>query len=100
MTPEVLPLASPPPAAAAAALSRSSCPLVSPPPEPVVQRVPIKKRKATERIVGAAKRTKSVKIPVISLNVYEKSQEMEKEAEKEGDDQKLRNITCVKKGLM
>ena len=100
ITPKVLPLASPPPAAAAAALSRSSCPLVSPPPEPVVQRVPIKKRKATERIVGAAKRTKSVKIPVISLNVYEKSQEMEKEAEKEGDDLKLRNITCVKKGLM
>ena len=100
ITPEVLPLASPPPVAAALTLSRSSSPLVSPPPEPVVQRVPIKKIKATERIGGAAKRTKSVKIPVINLDVYEKLKEMEKEAEKEGDDQKLRDITCVKKGLM
>ena len=81
MTPEVLPLA-------------------SPPPEPVVQRVRIKKRKATERIKGAAKRTKSLKIPVINLDVYEKLKEMEEEAEKEGDDQKLRDMTCVKKGLM
>ena len=100
ITPEVLPLASPPPVAAALTLSRSSSPLVSPPPEPVVQRVPIKKIKATERIGGAAKRTKSVKIPVINLDVYEKLKEMEKEAEKEGDDQKLRDITCDKKGLM
>ena len=66
----------------------------------MVQRVRIKKRKATERIKGAAKRTKSVKIPVINLDVYEKLKEMEEEAEKEGDDQKLRDITCVKKGLM
>ena len=99
MTPEVLPLASPPPAAAPT-LSRSSSPLVSPPPEPVVQRVRIKKRKAMERIEGAAKRTKSVKIPVIKLDVYEKLKEMEEEAEKEGEDQKLRDITWVKKGLM
>ena len=99
MIPEVLPLASPPPAAAPT-LSRSSSPLVSPPPKPVVQRVRIKKRKATERIEGAAKRTKSVKIPVINLGVYEKLKEMEEEVEKEGDDQKLRDITCVKKGLM
>ena len=49
---------------------------------------------------GAAKRTKSVKIPVINLDVYEKLKEMEPEAEKEGDDQKLRDITCGKKGLM
>ena len=95
MTPEVLPLASPPPAAAALTLSRSSSPLVSPPPEPVVQRVPIIKRKATERIRGAAKRTKSVKIPAINLDIYEKLKEMEKEAEKVGHDQKLRDITCV-----
>ena len=94
-TPEVLPLASPPPAAAP---TKSAPP--SPPPEPVVQRVPIKKRKATERIEGAAKRTKSVKIPVINLDVYEKLKEMEEEAEKEGDDQKLKDIACVKKGLM
>ena len=99
MTPEVLPLASPPPATAPT-LSRSSSPLVSPPPEPVVQRVRIKKRKAMERIEGAAKRTKSVKIPVIKLDVYEKLKEMEEEAEKEGEDQKLRDITWVKKGLM
>ena len=99
MTPEVLPLASPPPAAAPT-LSRSSSPLVSPPPKPVVQRVRVKKRKATERIEGAAKRTKSIKNPVINLDVYEELKEMEEEAEKEGDDQKLRDITCVKKGLM
>ena len=59
-----------------------------------------KKRKASERIEGAVKRTKSVKIPVINLDVYEKLKEMEEEAEKEGDDQKLRDMTCVKKGLM
>ena len=47
-----------------------------------------------------AKRTKSVKIPVINLDVYEKLKEMEEKAEKEGDDQKLRDITYVKKGLM
>ena len=46
-----------------------------------------------------AKRTKSVKIPVINLDVYEKLKEMEEKAEKEGDDQKLRDITYVKKGL-
>ena len=78
MTLEVLPLASPPPAAAPT-LSRSSSVLVSPPPEPVVLRVRIKKRKATERIEGAAKRTKSVKILVINLDVYEKLKEMEEE---------------------
>ena len=59
MTPEVLPLASSPPAAAAAALPRSSSPLGSPPPKAVVQRVLIKKTKATERIGEAAKRTKA-----------------------------------------
>ena len=53
-----------------------------------------------ERIEGAAKRIKSIKIPVINLHVYEKLKEIEEEAEKEGDDQKLRDITCVKKGLM
>ena len=100
MTPEVLPLASPPPTPAAPTLSRFSSPLVSPPPGAVVQRVPIKKRKTTERIGGAAKRTKSIMIPVINLDIYEKLKEMEEEAEKEGDDQKLREITCVKKGLM
>ena len=99
MTPEVLPLASPPPAAAPT-LSRSSSPLVSPPPEPVVQRVRIKKKKAREKIEEAAKRTKRVKIPVINLDVYEKLKEMQEEAEKEGDDQKLRDITCVKNSLM
>ena len=99
MTPEILPLASPPPAAAAPTLSRSSSPLVSPPPKPVVQKVLIKKRKATERIGGAAKSTKIVKIPVINLAVYKKLKEMEEEAEKEADDQKLRDITCVKKSL-
>ena len=99
MTPEVLPLASSPPAASAT-LSRSSFPFVSPPPDPVVQSVPIKKRKPTKRIDGATKRTKSVKIPVKNLNVYETLKEMKEEAEKEGDDQKLRDITRVKKGLM
>ena len=59
-----------------------------------------KKKKAAERIEGAVKRTKSVKIPVINLDVYEKLKEIEEEAENEGDDQKLRDTTCVKKGLM
>ena len=84
MTPEVLPLASPPPAAAAAALSQSSSLLVSPPPEPVVQRVPINKRKATKRIGGAAKRTKSVKIPVINLHVYEKLKRWKQKRKRKG----------------
>ena len=48
MTPEVLPLASPSSAAAAPTLSWSSSPFVSPPPKAVVQRVPNKKRNATE----------------------------------------------------
>ena len=100
MTSEGLPLASRPPAATGPTVSRSSSPLVSPPPEPVVQRARIKKRNVTERIEGAARRTKSIKIPVINLDVYEKLKEMEEEAEKEGDDQKLRDITCIKKGLM
>ena len=51
----------------------------------MVQRVPIKKGKATERIKGVAKRTKGVKIPVTNLDVYKKLNEMEIEAEKEGD---------------
>ena len=99
MMPKVLPLTSPPPVAAPT-LFRSSSPLVSPPTAPVVPKVQIKKRKAMERIEGVAKRIKSVKIPVISLDIYMKLTEMEEEAEKEGDDQKLRDITCVKKGLM
>ena len=65
-----------------------------------MQSVPIKKRKPTKRIDGATKRTKSVKIPVKNLDVYETLKEMKEEAEKEGDDQKLRDITRVKKGLM
>ena len=100
MIPEVLPLASPTTAATAPTLSRSSSALVSPPSEPVVQKVPIKKRKVTKRIRGAANRTKSIKIPVINLDVYEKLKEMEREEEKEADDQKLRDISCVKKGLV
>ena len=51
-------------------------------------------------IKQTAKRTKSVKIPVINLDVYEKLKEMEEEAEKEGDDQKLKDIAFVKKGLV
>ena len=97
LTPEILPLASPPPAAPTQ--SASSSPLAVTP-EPAVQRVPIKKRKATEGIERTAKRTKSVKIPVINLDVYEKLKEMEEEAEKEGDDQKLKDIAFVKKGLV
>ena len=85
MTLEVLPLVIPPPAAAAPTLSWSTSPHVSPPPKPVVQRVPIKKGKATERIKGVAKRTMGVKIPVTNLDVYKKLNEMEVEAEKEGD---------------
>ena len=85
MTPEVLPLASHLPAVAAPTLSRSSSPLISPPPQSVVQRVRIKKRKGTKRIEGAGKRTKSVNIPVINLDVYGKLKEMVEEAEKEGD---------------
>ena len=100
LTPEVLPLPSPPPSVTTSTLSQSSSPLVSPPPEPVVQGVQIANRKPMEGIEGAAKRTHCVKIPVINLDVYEKLKEMEKEAEKEGDDQKLRDITCVKQGLM
>ena len=73
---------------------------MSPPPKPVVQRIPIKKTKATERIGGAAKRIKSVKIPAMNLDVPKKFKGMEKEAEKEGDDQQLRDINCVQKGLM
>ena len=47
-----------------------------------------------------AKRTKRIRIPLLNLDVYEKLKEMEEEAEKEGDNQKLRDINCVKKGLM
>ena len=100
MTTEVLPLPSPPPSVTTSTLSQSSSLLVSPPPQPVVHGLQITNRKATERIEGAAKRTNCVKIPVINLDVYEKLKEMEKEAEKEGDNQKLRDINCVKKGLM
>ena len=57
MTPEVLPLASPPPATAPT-LSRSSSPLVSPPPEPVVQRVRIKKKKSNGKNPGTGKKNK------------------------------------------
>ena len=39
-------------------------------------------------------------IPVINLDIYGKLKEMEEEAEKEGDDQKRRDITCIKKGWM
>ena len=100
MTPEVLPLASPPPAAAAPTLPWSSSHVVSPPLDPVVERVRIKKRQVMKRIEGAATRTNSVKIPVINLDVYVKLKELEEEAEKEGDNQKLRDITCVQRGLM
>ena len=47
-----------------------------------------------------AKRQKSVKIPVINLDVYEKLKEMEEAAEKEGDDQKLKDIAFMEKGLI
>ena len=58
------------------------------------------KKKSDGKNPGSGKENKSVKIPVIILDVYEKLKELEEEAEKEGDDQKLRDITCVKKGLM
>ena len=64
LTPEVLPLPSPPPSVTTSTLSQSSSPLVSPPPEPVVQGVQIANRKPMEGIEGAAKRTHCVKIPV------------------------------------
>ena len=99
MTSEVLLLASPPPAAAPT-LSQSPSAIVSPPCEPGVQRVPIKKRKVMKRFEGVAKRTKSIMIPVIYLDIYMKLKEMEEQGEQEGDIQKLREITCIKKGLM
>ena len=102
LTPDILPLSSPPPAAPSTSASTHSA-SSSPPalsPEPAVQRVPIKKRKATAEMERTAKRRKDVKIPVINLDVDEKLKEMEEVAEKEGDHQKLKDIAFVKKGLM
>ena len=97
------PLSSPPPQLAAPAPPLSStgtsrC-LPAQNPEPVV---PHQKRKAEsvgER-QGPVKRRKKVKIPVMNLDVQENLREMGETAEKDNDEQRLKDMPFVSKALI
>ena len=104
LTPEnssKLPLSSPPPQLAATAPPFSSKGSSRRPPahkpEPVV---PCGKRKAESEGRGSVKCRKELNIPVMNLDVQGKLREMKETAEKDNDEQKLKDMPFVRKALI
>ena len=97
------PLSSPPPQLAATApplsSTGSSSYLPAQNPEPVVPRQKRKAESEGER-QGPVKRRTKVKIPVINLDVQENLREMKETAEKDNDEQRLKDLPFVSKALI